>query len=434
MQTRPPFPSDQSELPTVPLKTVRPKQRAWQRPLLIALLVALLGSIVTPLLLYALKNHQATMKNLSHSPSLSPTPTVPPTPTVSPTPAASPTLTSANAASATQIDALLTGQVNAQQFSGSVLVARDGQTILAKGYSTANWETQAPNTPDTRYFLGSVTKEFTAMSILILQQQGKLQVTNPICNYVASCPAPWQPVTVQQVLTHTSGIPELDDSPLPYGSPQGWLTIFDNASLAFPPGTEFGYCSVCYEILAYVVQLVSGMPYDQFVQQQILDPLHMNETSFDATAYYANSSCAIGYDSWQSESDQLGWQLSSEWDFLNGSGLLYSTVTDLYRWDQALVTNKLVSPQIMKQIFTPYVTANLFPGSQYGYGWFISQAPVQGHQLIWHDGVIDGFRNFNGLYIDDHVTIIIQSNLASIDIIELSHSIEQILFGGTSSN
>lgn len=328
----------------------------------------------------------------------------------------------------TQIDSLLTQMVDNQQFSGSVLVAQNGQTLLAKGYSQANWDTQTPNLPDTRFYLGSLTKAFTAMAILMLQEQGKLHVQDHLCAYIANCPPPWQPVSIQELLTHTSGIPQLDDTQLSNASPEAWIASFANAPLQFTPGSEFQYCSICYQILGYVVQQVSGMPYRQFIEQMILDPLQMTETGFDVNAYYAPAIGAIGYESWQVKAPRLGFQADPQWTFLFGSGLLYSTINDLYRWDQALYTTKLVSQQTLDQIFTPYVNATLFPGSTYGYGWFITQAPVQGHRLIWHDGVIDGFRNYIGRAVDDGVTVIILSNLTTLDAITLGHQIEQIIF------
>jgi CubicO group peptidase (beta-lactamase class C family) len=334
---------------------------------------------------------------------------------------------------AAQLDALLTQQVNRQQFSGSVLVAQNGQVILAKGYGQANWETATPNTPDTRFFLGSLTKAFTAMALLILQEQGKLQVADPICTYIPNCPPPWQALSIHELLTHTSGIPQLDDAQLSDASPAAWIASFANAPLQFRPGGEFQYCSICYQILAYVVQQVSGMPYSQFVQQYILDPLHMSSSGFDARAYYAQPSSALGYESWQVKAPQDGFLVSPQWSFLFGSGLLYSTVNDLYRWDQALASDMLVSQATLTKIFTPHVNATLFPGSTYGYGWFITQAPVPGHRLIWHDGVIDGFRNFIGRYVDDHVTIIFLSNLTTLDLVSLAHSLERVIFGQTST-
>lgn len=334
---------------------------------------------------------------------------------------------------AAQLDALLTQQVNNQQFSGSVLVAQNGQVILAKGYGEANWDTATPNTPNTRFFLGSLTKAFTAMALLILQEQGKLHVEDPLCMYIPNCPPPWQVLSIHELLTHTSGIPQLDDAQLSGASPTAWIASFANAPLQFRPGGEFQYCSICYQILAYVVQQVAGMPYSQFVQQAILDPLHMTSSGFDARAYYAQPSGALGYESWQVKAPQDGFLVSPQWSFLFGSGLLYSTVNDLYRWDQALANDTLVSQATLTKIFTPHVNATLFPGSTYGYGWFITQAPVPGHRLIWHDGVIDGFRNFIGRYVDDHVTIIFLSNLTTLDLVALAHSLERVIFGQTST-
>jgi CubicO group peptidase (beta-lactamase class C family) len=332
-----------------------------------------------------------------------------------------------------QIDNLLNQQVNNQQFSGSVLVAQNGQILLDKGYSMANQDSSTPNTPGTRFYLGSITKAFTAMSILMLQQQGKLQVQKPLCTYIPNCPPPWQPLTVHEVLTHTSGIPQLDDTQLASTSPAAWISSFDNVPLQFTPGGEFQYCSICYQILAYVVQQISGMPYTQFVQQMILTPLQMTSSGFDSNIFYAQPGSATGYESWQVKAPPVGYQVDPQWAFLFGSGLLYSTVNDLYRWDQALNNNTLVPQATLNQVFTPYVNATLFPGSQYGYGWFITPSPVQGHQLFWHDGVIDGYRNYIGRYVDDNVTIIFLSNLSTLGIESLAHSIEKIIFGSSSS-
>lgn len=326
-----------------------------------------------------------------------------------------------------RVDELLTSQTNSQQFSGSVLVARQGKVLLARGYSRANWETGTANTVNTRFFLASVTKEFTAMAILILQEQGKLRVGDRLCLYIANCPLPWEPLTLHQLLIHTSGIPELDASQLAGDSPEAWIASFASTPLQFTPGGQFQYCSTCYQILAYVVQRASGLPYSQFIQQYILDPLHMQSSGFDANFYYTQPTSANGYQSWQVSAPQLGWQLDPQWSFLSGSGLLYSTVEDLYRWDQALYTNALVSQETLTEAYTPYISATLFPGSSYGYGWFISQSPASS-RLIWHNGVIDGFRNYIGRYVNDNVTIIILSNLSTLDSVALAHSIEQIVF------
>src|SRR6266571_1133844 len=124
---------------------------------------------------------------------------------------------------ASQVDNLLTNKATHQQFSGSVLIAHDDQVLLRKGYSMADWDHHVPNTPHTRFYLGSTTKQFTAMAILILQERGKLQVHEHLCSYITPCPPAWQPVTIHEVLTHTSGIPQLDDSQLSDASPQAWI-------------------------------------------------------------------------------------------------------------------------------------------------------------------------------------------------------------------
>src|SRR6266496_1061108 len=150
---------------------------------------------------------------------------------------------------ASQVDNLLTNKATHQQFSGSVLIAHDDQVLLRKGYSMADWGKQVPNIPHTKFYLGSTTHEFTAMAILILQERGKLQVHDHICSYIAPCPPAWQPVTIHELLTHTSGIPELDDTSLSNASLQSWINRFDGVSLAFAPRSEFSYCNVCYQIL-----------------------------------------------------------------------------------------------------------------------------------------------------------------------------------------
>jgi CubicO group peptidase (beta-lactamase class C family) len=409
------------------------EQRRGKRRRTIIITASLVVAGVVPVLAYVLAGwsarHAAPVVQPSAPSIHQTTSTAVVQPTVSPH-AMQPVVSNpANTRITAQVDALFNNLVTQQKFSGSVLIAKDGQILLDKGYSMANWDQHIPNNPLSRFYLGSVTKEFTATAILLLQQRGKLDVHKSICVYVNPCPPPWQPVTIHEVLTHTSGIPELDTSQLSGASPEAWIASYDNVPLAFTPGSMFDYCSVCYQILGYVVQSVSGEPYSQFMQQNIFDPLHMAETGFDATFFYSQSIDANGYNTWQSSAEQLGWQMSPNWSFLFGSGLLYSSVGDLYRWDRALYTNVLLSQASRDAAFTSYTQNSLFAGSTYGYGWFIAKSPVPGHRLIWHDGVIDGFRTYIGRYIDDNVTVIFLSNLATVDSPTLAQSIQKIVFG-----
>jgi D-alanyl-D-alanine carboxypeptidase len=269
------------------------------------------------------------------------------------------------------------------------------------------------------------------MAILILQERGKLQVHDHICSYIAPCPQPWQQVTIHQLLTHTSGIPELDHTSLSNASPQSWINDFDDVPLGYAPGSEFSYCNVCYQILGYVVEKVSGEPYCTFLQQSIFDPLQMKRTGCDQP-YLSLPDHAVGYASWRVQDVSIGWVAAPQWSFLSGAGLVYSTVEDLYRWDQALSSHTLISQRTLDEAFTPYVSSQ-YAGSSYGYGWFIAKAPRAGHRLIWHDGRVDGFRTYNGLYLDDGITIIVLSNLSTLDELALAKALEQIVFAHLTS-
>lgn len=407
-----------------------PRRVKRRRTIFVVVALAIAGMV--PVLAYVLASwsaHNAAPVTHHISPSIHQTVhTTAAQPSPDPHPVQPVVSNSSNAQMAAQVNSLFNNLVAQQQFSGSVLIAKGGQIVLDKGYSMADWDQQIPNNPLSRFYLGSVTKEFTATAILLLQQRGKLDVKKSICVYVNPCPPPWQPVTIHNVLTHTSGIPELDTSQLSGASPAAWIASFNSHPLAFTPGSMFSYCSVCYQILGYVVEVVSGQPYSEFMQQNIFDPLHMAETGFDSNFFYSQSIDAHGYNTWQSSAVQLGWQMDPGWSFLFGSGLLYSSVGDLYRWDQALYTNILLSQASRDEAFTSYTQNSLFAGSTYGYGWFIAKSPVPGHRLIWHDGVIDGFRTYIGRYVDDDVTIIFLSNLATVDSPTLAQSVQKIVF------
>jgi CubicO group peptidase (beta-lactamase class C family) len=341
----------------------------------------------------------------------------------------------------TQVDNYLTSQVAADQFSGSVLIARDGKVLLSNGYSMADWDDQTPNTAQTKFHIGSLTKEFTAMGIMILQERGKLHVQNALCTYIPNCPTAWQQVTIQELLTHTSGIPQLD-SDEPTSSPQDWFSRYDNVPLAFSAGFQFSYCNVCYQILGYVIEQVSGEPYSVFEKQAIFDPLQMRNTGFDAD-YLSLPDHAVGYQNWQVKADPDDLPVPPDMTFLYASGLLYSSADDLYRWNQALSNHTLVSQTTQDAIFTPYVSSCPkdgpeefcpdFSSLEYGYGWFIGteSTPASQRQLIWHYGALDGFSAYIGRYPQEQVTIIVLSNLQNLDVFALVNHIEQIVFAGT---
>jgi CubicO group peptidase (beta-lactamase class C family) len=335
------------------------------------------------------------------------------------------------------MDAFLTSEAKVLEFNGSVLVARNGHILLSKGYGVANADQALANTPTTMFGIGSVTKEFTAMAILILQERGKLHLHDPICTYLTPCPQTWQPITIYQLLTHSSGIPNQFDRP---GIS---LTVLEEEPLDFKPGTQFSYSNSGYFVLATILEKVSGEAYGTYLQQNIFAPLHMAHTGYDYTQPHL-AGMAVGYSAaWQQE-NYTG--ISLEF----GADGLYSTVEDLYRWDQALFTRTqtLVSKQALNEMFTD--TLALCPSAQvsdcssapaayqppttvspislrYGYGWFIATVEGATAPIIYHAGATWGFKAYNSFYSEDNLTIIVLSNLAVAVPIAIAQSLHQIV-------
>ena len=296
-----------------------------------------------------------------------------------------------------------------------------------------DWEQHVPNMLNTKFRIGSVTKQFTALAILLLQEQGRLHVQDHLCTFIAQCPAAWQPITLHQLLTHTSGIPMIKNVPNPFpATPEAVFALLDRIPLDFAPGTQYRYSNEGYQALGYVIERVSGQSYASFIQQHILAPLHMSDSGF---ALQAGQRIAQGYQAWQIKAAATLYRrpLSPDMSFLYANGYLYSTVGDLQRWNQALTTPTLISQQWLKAMFTPYVAmpsySNLYAGSHYGYGWVIDQE--RSLRVIWHNGWINGYRAYNGWYPDQKATIIILDNLDTADPVPIANALESLLFRNT---
>jgi CubicO group peptidase (beta-lactamase class C family) len=316
-----------------------------------------------------------------------------------------------------------------------VLVARDGEVLFSKGYSMADWTRQVPNTPHTKFRVASINKQFTAMAILILQEEGKLQVQDRLCTYIAHCPATWQPITLHQLLTHTAGIPKLSNAPsqLPT-SPEGILTLYKDVPLNFVPSMKYQYSNEGYQILGYVIQHVSGKPYTTFIQQAILDPLHMTNTGFTLTSPQRDE--ASGYQAWQVKDEASGLDTSvpPDMSFLFAAEFMYSTVEDLQVWDQALDNHTLVSQKSLDMMFAPHVSTCPSEGcpdpyitSDYGYGWNVSREKNL-RLVTWHMGDEWGFVAFNGRYPENKISIIVLSNLKSSNPWAIASTLEKMVF------
>ena len=365
----------------------------------------------------------SSVATITKKPVVTPTSTVP---TVAIT--STPTHPFPNAA---QLDAYLSGLEHSGVLSGSVLVARNGM-LFEKGYDLADKDANVPNTPQTRFRIGSNTKQFTAMAILILQDRGKLHVQDRICLYVPNCPQDWQPITIENLLTHTSGIPDYINAPdfltfwLEPATPEELLARFKDLPLEFRPGSRFKYSNSGYTLLGYIIERVSGESYATFLQQNIFTPLKMYNTGYDTT-YPALSQHATGY--------YQGYIKPAPYDpsVLYAAGALYSTVEDLNIWDQALLAHKLVSRQALDAMFTPHAACPQHgPGGclqhqdmGYGYGWFIAAEP-QG-KLIYHVGHIDGFFTYNGFYPQRNLVVVVLSNLETTNVLKIGLTLASML-------
>jgi CubicO group peptidase (beta-lactamase class C family) len=321
---------------------------------------------------------------------------------------------------AADLDKKLQDLTSVNQFSGSVLVAQNGQVILSKGYGLADREQKTPITSQTKFRLGTLTKQFTAMAIIMLQEQGKLNVQDKICTYLTGCPEEWKAITIHQLLTQTSGIPDNSDAfitqDITSSAPlEQMITDMMKLPLNFQPGEKFGPNNVDYILLGKIIEAASGGSYEAFLQKNIFEPLGMSNTGFDPN----RSDVAIGYADQNSVAD-----LVNLWVEFSATGL-YSTVEDLYRYDQALYTGQLVPQKALDTMLTSYVQSDR-DGFGFGYGWYVTlDKPL----MVKLPGNGIGFDNTLRRYLDDKVTIIYLSNEQDYDNVTFANWIQKALLG-----
>ncbi len=319
------------------------------------------------------------------------------------------------------VDEYFNACVKIGKFSGIVLIAKDGEILVNRGYGLANREHDVPNTPQTKFRLGSMTKQFTAAAIMQLQEQGKLNVEDSIDKYIPDYPN-GDRITLHHLLTHTSGIPNLTDFPehrktIMIPSPvEKTILRFKDKPLEFTPGEQFKYSNSGYLLLGYVIEKISGKTYEDYLEKNIFHPLNMENSGYDHHSTILKNR-ATGY---HLTKDGLINAPYVAMSMPHAGGALYSTVEDLFLWDRALYTENILKKSSLENMFTP------FKGN-YGYGWRIDS--IFGHKRIHHGGSILGFQTHIARYVGDNTLVVFLCNQRPINTKKISEDLAAIVFG-----
>ena len=313
------------------------------------------------------------------------------------------------AALAQRIDASI-GQYFRPDAPGAIiLVQRDGKTILRKAYGLANLATRQPLTPAAPMRLGSLTKQFTAVAVLMLADEGKLALSDEITRFLPDYPTHGRKITIEHLLTHTSGIPNFTARP-DYQPKQAqdvtvdsMIARFRDDPLQFDPGTQFSYSNSGYFLLGAIIEKASGQPYAQFLAQRIFIPLGMGDTAYEG--FERNSARRVaGYTS-SGGAFVPADALSMTQPY--AAGALVSTVDDLARWEAAIGAGKLLRAATWRKAFTPYTLTD-GKSTRYGYGWGVGD--WQGAPVISHGGGINGFATYAARLPQDGVFVAVLEN------------------------
>ena len=313
---------------------------------------------------------------------------------------------------AERADALVAPYIEAGLFSGVILVAKDGQPVFRRAYGLADREWEIPNTPQTHFRIGSLTKAFTAAAVLKLAEAGRLGLDDSVRRWVPAVPEAWAGVNLRHLLQHRSGIINFTALPNYYDqiarvdhTPAQIVALAAGDPLLFPPGERFEYSNTNYVLLGIVIEAASGRSYEAYLREKILAPLGLKQTGYDDLTVILPRRAA-GYRRGRAQwRNAVPMAASSAY----AAGALYSTVDDLLAWDEALAGPRLLSEASRTAMFSDN-------GTGYALGWFVSRVfgkpgdPASGHRLVGHAGSIPGFLSINDVYPDDRLTVIVLSN------------------------
>jgi CubicO group peptidase (beta-lactamase class C family) len=330
--------------------------------------------------------------------------------------------------SPTQIDSLFASLKSTNAPGAAVLVIQNGQSVFRRGYGVSDLRNLHPIDATTNFRLASVTKQFTATSIMLLARDGKLHYDDHLTDFFPDFPAYGKAITIRNLLNHTSGLPDYEDiltaqypntpdEKIPQIHDAGVVKLLEQQSVGkFPPGSKWDYSNSGYATLAMIVEKVSGKPFGQFLQERIFTPLQMTNT-----LAYEKGKNEVPHRAYGHTKENGTWHETdqSSTSAVLGDGGIYSSLDDLAKWDRALREHTLLSAEEMKPALIPVQpTAGPAKNSEgepvsYGFGWFLN--PYHGHKRMWHYGETVGFRTVIERFPDDQLTVIVLANRADAD-------------------
>lgn len=279
---------------------------------------------------------------------------------------------------------------------GAMLVAEGDRIIASRGFGLANVESNVPNTVETNFRLASVTKQFTAMAVLILRDRGSLSLDDPISDFFPEGPAPWRSITVRHLLTHTSGLVDYEDvmpetTSVPVLDKDVLRLVKMIDTTYFAPGSHYQYSNTGYALLALIVERTSGLTFAAFLRKEIFDPTGMTQSVAFENGISTVERRAYGYSPDSGSASGFFRTDQSMTSSVLGDGGIYSSVTELLAWHRILLSERLVPRATLDEAFTPHTTSD--DGKvKYGYGWMVGE--MEGWRTLEHSGSTIGFRNF----------------------------------------
>jgi len=295
----------------------------------------------------------------------------------------------------------------------ALLVSRNGVPIREQGFGLANVELNVPVKPETIFQSGSMGKQFTATAVMLLVEQGKIDLNDPLSKYFADGPAWWKEVTIRDLLSHTAGFtdyPKDFDLRKDY-SEEDLLKIVEAIPAAYPPGTNWAYSNLGYVTLGILIHKVSGQYFGDFLEERVFKPLGMSTTRIMSEADIIPNRAA-GYRLDKGQLKNQEWVAASANSTADGS--LYFTILDLAKWDAALYSEKVLKESSKREMWSVATLSDGKPNrAGYGFGWFVESQ--RGHRVVEHDGRWQGFSTQISRYLDDGFTIVVLTNQGNCD-------------------